>query len=400
MLRTMLAALTTALLSTTAGAQPNIIVIMLDDVPDNLSVLPKTSALLSLGTRYTNSFVNFPLCGPSRATFLTGQDADTHGVKGDGGFLAVKTGLVPQALRAANYTTALFGKNPNGFKGLASELGFAHWETIADIRDDRYFNPQLNIDGTTQPFAGYTTDIVFGRAQQWIDATPGPYFAWIASIGGHAPNDPAPRYVGACASTPFLPGPAFNEADVSDKPSFIRALPLYNTRKETKTLEKKFKNQCDTVQADDEWIERLVLAYANENTCVFLTADNGFLHGQHRVTGKTLLYDESIRVPLVWWGCGAALGAADARLVSNADLPATILALAGATPGRPLDGYSLVGEPRQQVRLNGVWDRKGARGTSNGVRDAASAQFTHSSGEREFYAMSTDPYQLTSLPPP
>ncbi len=400
MLKTILATLATTLLTTAAAGQPNIIVIMVDDVPDNLSVLPRTTSLLPQATRYTNSFVNFPLCGPSRATFLTGQESHTHGVRKNPGFLADRTGLVTHALQAEGYATALFGKTPNGFKDSPALLGFDYWATIADLSEDRYFDPPMNVAGVVQSSSGYTTDIVFDHAKRWIESNQGkPYFAWIASIGGHAPNDPAPRHAGACAAVPFTPGPAFNEADVSDKPSFIRSLPLLEPRKQ-RALETKFRDQCDTLQADDEWIERLVIEHASENTCIFVTSDNGFLLGQHRETGKVLLYDESVRVPLIWWGCGAEPGRSDERLVSNADLPATIIELAGATPGRPLDGRSLRGEPRQFLLLEGVWDKKGANGSSLGVRDAASAYFEHSNGEREFYDMVADQYQLTSIPRP
>jgi arylsulfatase A-like enzyme len=91
----------------------------------------------------------------------------------------------------------------------------------------------------------------------------------------------------------------------------------------------------------------------------------------------------------------------DSRLVSNTDLPATILELAGATPGRPLEGRSLLGEPRQEVIISGAWEGKGNKGGSSlGVRDAVSAYFEHSNGEREFYDLVTDPYQLTSFPKP
>lgn len=89
-------------------------------------------------------------------------------------------------------------------------------------------------------------------------------------------------------------------------------------------------------------------SFAAPNTCIFFTSDNGFLLGQHRVSGKNFLYEETIRVPLALWGCGVSPGT-DARLVSNVDLPATILALAGATPGRPLEGRSIFLSPAQTL---------------------------------------------------
>jgi N-acetylglucosamine-6-sulfatase len=397
-MKTFLAALATAFLSTAAAAQPNIIVIMVDDVSDNLSIMPRVERLLSKGTRYTNSFVNFPLCGPSRATFLTGQEADKHGVMGNSeGFLTDLTGLVPDALRRAGYRTGIFGKSPNLFAGSPGDLGFDHWVTLKNIHSTRFFDPAMDVDGSIRRFTGYTTDVLYSQAERWIDAREGPYFAWIAAVGGHAPNIPAPRHEGACESVPFEWGLAFNELDMSDKPAFMQSLPLLPEGKQRR-MEKVMRDQCDTLQADDEWIERFVVQYAGDDTCVFLTADNGFLHGEHRATGKVLLYEESIRVPLVWWGCGAEAGLRDQRLVSNADLPATILELAGADPGRPLDGRSLEGSSRKRVNLHGIWsdEKRGRSGVSIGVRSARWAQFEHSNGERELYDMEADPAQLTS----
>lgn len=377
-----------------AQQPPNIIVIMLDDVPDDLSIMPRTTALLSQGARYANSFTHQPLCGPSRATFLTGQEGVNNGVIANGAFLADLSGLMPQALQAAGYTTGMFGKSPNGFGGSPVAFGFDHWATLTRIGSGRYENPRMDINGEPKRFSSYTTDVIYGEAEKWIKQVGGtqPYFAWISAVGGHAPNIPAARYRGACDSVPFTPGPAFNEPDVSDKPSFVRDLPFVSDG-----IQKNFRNRCATLRADDEWIDRLVRGYAAQNTCIFLTADNGFLHGQHRITGKNYLYEESIRVPLVLWGCGVNTGV-NARLVSNVDLPATIIELAGATPGRPLDGRSIFGTPRTSVALRGIWSgkREGPR-FSLGVREDAWSYFSHDNGEEEMYDLGEDPRQLKNI---
>lgn len=66
--------------------KPNIVVIMTDDQDDidSLSVMPKTKTLLQeQGIRFLNSFVDFPVCCPSRVSFLTGQYAHNHGILGN-----------------------------------------------------------------------------------------------------------------------------------------------------------------------------------------------------------------------------------------------------------------------------------------------------------------------------
>jgi N-acetylglucosamine-6-sulfatase len=383
-------------LSAAASPRPNIIVVMLDDVTDDLSFMPRTTALLADGTRYTNSFVGYPLCGPSRATFLTGQEARTHGVT-DNGMSLEPVGLMPQALRAAGYRTAIIGKRPNGFRGSMAELGFDAWATIE--RRDRYFGRRLDTDHGRAPIRGYTPDRVYGRALGFAKRTPGPYFLWVSAIGAHAPAEPAPRHRKACDDIRFKPGPAFNEADLSDKPHWFRP-PAFDAAKAEKVAAA-WRDQCAVLQADDEWIARLV-RLAGPDTCVFLTADNGRLHGQHRATGKLLLFEESIRVPLVMWGCGAARGAVDGRLVSNVDLPATILALAQAPPGRKLDGISLLGpERRAAVRLMGRWGGNETaghgHGRSVGVVTVGWRFFEHEGGGgAELYEMGRDRPQQTS----
>ncbi len=79
-----------------------------------------------------------------------------------------------------------------------------------------------------------------------------------------------------------------------------------------------------------------------DNTVVIYTSDNGFLFGDHRLVGKTAAYEGSIKVPLLMRGPGIPEDQTRDQLVSNLDVTATIVDLAGAKPGVPLDGKSLV----------------------------------------------------------
>ena len=74
-----------------------------------------------------------------------------------------------------------------------------------------------------------------------------------------------------------------------------------------------------------------------------LTSDNGFFHGEHRIpNGKTRIYEESIRVPLMMRGPGIPRGVSVSDLTINADLAPTIVELANANPGLVMDGRSLI----------------------------------------------------------
>jgi N-acetylglucosamine-6-sulfatase len=372
-------------------AEPkSFVVIHWDDVSrDQAAMMPLVGALAASGTVYSRAFTNVPLCGPSRAAFLTGQEAETTGLEtnsdADWG-----TNFVPQALRQAGYRTMMIGKMPNGYTGTPAGLGFNRWAVLTGINaEDRYFDAEIDVNGTVKAVDGYTTDELYRRGRNCVTGSR-PFFCWIAAIGAHAPANPAPRHVGGCNSLPFNVGPAFNEADMSDKPSWMQALPLMSGQKMAKA-EANWRDHCATLLADDEGVASII-NLADPDVCVILTADNGRMHGQHRVTGKSILYEESIGVPLITWNCGTAPGT-DSRLVSNVDVPAHILSLAGVQSLRPLDGRPLDGAPRSRVRIVGGTDVDAA-----GWRRANTVEWIYGNGEFEAYDLQADQWQERSLP--
>jgi N-acetylglucosamine-6-sulfatase len=140
-----------------------------------------------------------------------------------------------------------------------------------------------------------------------------------------------------------------------------------------------------------------------ENTLVVFTSDNGFFHGEHRVPyGKVLVYEPSVRVPLIMRGPGVPRAARRRQLVTNADLAPTILEAAGATAGRVQDGRSLFG----LLSDRGLeWGREllfeGPTGFDavafSALRNQRYLYVEYDNGERELYDMRRDPDQLESL---
>lgn len=373
-----------------AAQAKSFVVITLDDVDPSrfAAAMTRTMAVTGGRTVYSNSFVNLPLCGPSRATFLTGQEAETTGIT-ENALADWGTDFVPQALAAAGYRTNMIGKMPNGYAGTAKQLGFNRWSVIEEIGEARFFDATVNENGDTKVLSEYTTDYLYKRARTCVKGSK-PYFCWVSAVGAHAPAQPAPRHVGGCDGKAFQPGPAFNEADMSDKPAFMQALELFSTKKAGK-VEKAWRDQCATLLADDEGVKDILdLVEDQPDVCVILTADNGRLFGQHRDTGKSLLYEESIRVPLVTWNCGG-VGGGDDRLVSNVDIPAHILALAAVAPLRQLDGRPLDGEARTRMRIVGGTDVP-----AKGWRYRNKVEWQFDSGEWESYELLEDAAQERS----
>jgi N-acetylglucosamine-6-sulfatase len=138
--------------------RPNILVVMTDDMTQNdLVFMPKTRKLLAKqGTSFNNSITSFPLCCPSRATFLTGQYAHNHGVTGnfypEGWYgMERRNNTLATWLDRAGYHTGLIGKWLNGYGALDGHgevaPGFDQWHSLLDVSAYDYYNFEMNSNG-------------------------------------------------------------------------------------------------------------------------------------------------------------------------------------------------------------------------------------------------------------
>ena len=147
---------------------------------------------------------------------------------------------------------------------------------------------------------------------------------------------PAPRHVGSFGTAEPLPiDPSIGEADVSDKPAWVRSLPPIGTSKRA-SLTKRYQTQLESLLAVDEGVSKVITALANTgrlgNTVLIFTSDNGQMHGEHRIpSGKIAVYEPSFRVPLCVRGAGFAPGSQCRHLRCRPiDLAPTLVQLAGA----------------------------------------------------------------------
>ena len=185
--------------------------------------MPRTALLLGAaqGTTFTNSFVSFPLCCPSRATFLTGQYMHNHGVDGNGpppngGYASLDhTNTLPVWLQPAGYATGHVGKYLNGY-GVddpnRGPPGWTEWYGLLDGGTYRTYDYIMNRNGAVKRFgtrpSDYQTDVIADDAVDFIDRrapAAAPFFLTVAPIAPHreftsgtttAPIEPAPRHQG------------------------------------------------------------------------------------------------------------------------------------------------------------------------------------------------------------
>jgi N-acetylglucosamine-6-sulfatase len=411
-----------------SASRPNVLVIMTDDqTVEDMRVLPKTRALLAAeGTSFTNSFVAYPLCCPSRSTFLTGQYAHNHGVLANGGSTGGYQRLdhsntLPVWLQEAGYYTAHLGKYLNNYGVDSPEppAGWSRWFGLIDPSTYRLYDYTVSDDGVPvshgHAAADYQTDVLAEEAERILRSRAGesqPFFVTVAPIAPHleriggkqvAPRA-APRYEGRFADEPLPAKPSFSEPDVGDKPAHIRKLPALSSAKAARETAI-YRARLASLLAVDDLVERLVKALADtgqlERTAIVFTSDNGFLLGEHRILDqKYYPYEESIRVPLIIRGGGFPAGATAAQPVSNVDLAPTIAALTGARARRVMDGVPLLPlalDPRQgKDRTLLIEALAPGKVTYRAVRAPGWFYAEYSNGGRELYDLEKDPFELRS----
>ena len=376
----------------TAGVQPNIIVIQTDD-QNPASLTPQTMPnvlrdIAGKGTTFTDYIDSGPLCCPSRAVLLTGQYGHNNGVMWNNpayADLRQKDNTLPVWLQQAGYVTAHVGKYLNMY-GLATghpnqvAPGWDEWATVLEpvggphpLAPTPYYNYVLRVNGDAVQYGSapsdYLTNVLNNKAVALIHRYlpgPKPLFMEVDQAAPHtgANSDPrchgsalpAPTDLDAFRSEPLRMPPSFNEADVSDKPSFVRRQPQLGP--EAISNLRRIQNcRMASLLAVDRGVGQIVNALAQEdqlaNTAIFYTSDNGFLLGEHRLTSKVDPYEADLRVPFIVRLPQSFLGPESAppelgNLVANVDIAPTILSLAGAQPCngagacRVLDGRSLL----------------------------------------------------------
>jgi N-acetylglucosamine-6-sulfatase len=155
----------------------------------------------------------------------------------------------------------------------------------------------------------------------------------------------------------------------------------------------------------DDLVEKMVTTLEQtgqlENTVIIYWSDNGYEFGEHRIPdNKNEIFEESLRVPLIIRGGAFPAGGAAEQLVANIDLAPTIVALAGATSGRVMDGRDLlplVGNPDLGVDRSLLINAYHGKNYANGIRtDTGLLWVEHSRGKPELYDLNNDPYELQS----
>lgn len=402
--------------------KPNIVLILTDDQPawmmDPLETV--RTRIAAGGVDLVEAAAQVPLCGPSRATILTGQYAYHHHVTRnlppDDDTALDETSTIGTWLQAAGYRTGFFGKYVNGYEAFAPYVP-PGWTTWQAFETPSYYGYTLVDETGAETHHGlapgdYSTDVLAAKATAFIrDAGDDPFFVVFSPFGPHGPAQPAPRHTGVFSGVPPWRPPSYDEADVSDKPTWVRNLPPL-TPDDRMTIDLEHQAMLETLLSVDEAVAAILDTLRDTNqeaeTFVVFTSDNGLELGEHRWQTKGDPYQGSYRVPMiVRYPRLGPLPATDASFVSNVDLAATFAELAGVAPGLAVDGTSLLGlldgtgvqswrqdmlvegwplvPPQHMVMRSGRWKYVEYRGAF------------FNPGEVELYDLQADPDELASV---
>ncbi len=207
--------LTVFLLATTAFAKPNIILVMTDDqgygdlsfTGNPILKTPHLDSFAKQSVRFTNFHVS-PTCAPTRTALMTGRHEFRSGVTHtilERERMSLKSTTLPQILKAAGYTTGIFGKwhlgdedayqpGKRGFDEVfihgAGGIGQTYPGSCGDAPGNTYFNPAIRHNGRFEKTEGYCTDVFFNQAIKWINVArkkDSPFFVYITPNAPHSP---------------------------------------------------------------------------------------------------------------------------------------------------------------------------------------------------------------------
>ena len=335
-------------------AKPNVIVILVDDLGYNdvsyngATQIQTTNIdrLASRGVTFTNGYVPYSTCTPSRAGLLTGRYPSRFGLEGnlayapfdDNHGLPLEETLFPERLQDEGYRTGIVGKwqlgaarrfNPlnRGFDYFFGFLGGGHsyWHSNTTSPHDHMHLPLIENAGYGE-FDGYLTDVLTDRAIDFIEKpTDEPFFLYLAYNAPHTPLQ-APQ-------------------ELIDKYSTVE--------------DRERRIYLAMVDSLDQNIGRVLDALDEsslaDNTVIFFLSDNGGRSGKppegdhadnNPLRGaKDSFYEGGIHVPFVAsWPAMWPEGHTYDPMVISLDIASTVLKLANATsedPDRPIDGVDL-----------------------------------------------------------
>ena len=340
--------------------KPNLIIIITDDqgygdvgfngctdIPT-----PNIDRIAYEGVKFTDGYVSYPVCGPSRAGLLTGRYQDRFGFTTNPTIspnhpeagIPLEEENIAEVLTKVGYKNAIIGKWHMGSHPVHHPLnrGFHHFFGFLS-GGHNYFPRQYNLNDLSEvkkPFDWYRTKLIHDRERVDVDAD---YLTDVLS-------DASVNFIKKCSKNndPFFLYVAYNAPH-----NPLQATQKYLDRF-THIEDWGRRNYAAMVSAVDDGVGQILQTLTecglDDDTLIFFLSDNGGASNNSSDNGilrdhKGSLFEGGVRVPFALrWPNTIPAGTVYTHPIISLDIMATITALAGAeiAPERPLDGVNLL----------------------------------------------------------
>lgn len=376
---------------------------------------PNLDGLARRGALFTRAYAPLPVCAPARQALLLGRHPDSYGGYWNFSFLpapAIGPGNTwPEQLQARGSRGGYVGKWDVTPAHTPADFGF---DVVANPKaHDRLISekyPGLRHEGgwmgCSSPVAleDAKTHFLAGQALSFIRQTRGPWHLWVDFGVPHLPCRPSAPFDSLYDPADIPPWPGY-EDEFANKP-YIHAQQSCNwglTGMPWKDMAPQVARYYGMVSQLDDAIGRILRGLdelgQTEDTLIVFTSDHGDMCGNHRMLDKHyVLYEDTVRVPLILSGPGVPRMECDA-LVSNAlDLPCTLAEIFDLPPpegthGRPLP---LQGGPVRQTITSSTNGQQFGMYNARMVTDGRLKYVWNLTDVDECYDLAADPGELVN----
>lgn len=435
-----------ALMANTSGAQsnkkPNVLFIISDDLTatalssyeNKVCRTPNIDRLASEGTRYTKSYCQYPVCGPSRASLMFGYyptATKTYGYVSGRENLGNQNASIPELFKNNGYYTARVSKIyhmgipsdiEKGTNGTDDEASWTErfnskaeeWKTAGEAE-----LVQDNPDGKIERIGGNKMTIVKADGDDLVHADgktaemasnlirkhkAEPFFLAVGFVRPHVPFVAPKRYFNAY---PYqgITVPDVIENDWDDIPANgINYVTSKNAMMNAVQEQKAIAAYYASVSFMDDQVGKVLKTLKEEgledNTIVVFTSDHGFHLGEHKFWMKVSLHEESVRVPMIIKVPGKKPAVCH-TFTELVDLYPTLAELAGLKYSKDIQGKSLVktlSKPTHAVRDEAFSVSLNGEAFLLRSKEWAYIQYKEDASKGiELYDMVKDPKQFNNL---
>ncbi|MEM7012543.1 MAG: sulfatase [Verrucomicrobiota bacterium] len=418
--------------------KPNVILLMSDDLNTALSGFghpqcktPHLDKLAERGVRFENMHCQYPVCGASRASLMTGLYPYTNGMLGNSGNLRKNMPDVvtlSQLFRNNGYLAGRVSKiyhmgiPPEILAGTANHDDPPSWDETVNIKALEQNAPGERtewspLDKGSQTFTGvaastgdleHADGMAAEAAVEFLKRNKDkPFFLGCGFVRPHVPLVAPAKYFDLYDRDAMI-APEVPEDDLDDVPKVIRDYKANSRYGVTPELHKGLlEAYYASVSYMDAQVGRVLDAVdelgLQDNTIVIFSSDHGYLLGEHHKFQKQHLFEESTRVPFILsvpW-LSDSHGKATGKITELVDVYPTIAELAGLAPPDALQGESMVSLLKDPA--DGSWNKDLAftisRNGGESIRtdDWRFIQWGFGKKGYELYDRKNDPSEFTNL---